>query len=156
MVLLDAGGHAYIKDARGVSRTGELKVVPADDEIQEDTFILTWDGQGQMLIDGPRANLLAIAGENPALELVYQVIESDAEQVTLGIGPGILDMSGEIAARAGDGWQISRIPLNCFAEAGADLSAVTEPLIIEATGALQLQVKSARIDGTATDSDCSL
>ena len=154
MVLYDSGGHAYITDARGVSREGGLTVVPADHQIQEDTFILTWDGNGRMLIDGPRANLLDIAGEAAAMELAYRVISSEASEFMLGIGEGVLEMTGEVAELAGKGWQTSRIPLSCFAEAGADLAAVTEPLVVEATGSLELQIKSVRIVAAAGGEEC--
>ena len=109
-----------------------------------------------MLIDGPRANLRAIPGDNTAMILSYRVMSSDAEQVSIGIGAGILDLTDDMAARVGDGWQLSRIPLHCFAQAGADLESVTEPLVLEARGELKLQVKSVHFgEGPASES-CGL
>lgn len=156
MVLRDGGGHSYISNARGVSRLGKLTVEPVDHEIQEDTFILSWSGEATMLIDGPRANLLAIPGDNPAMILSYRVISSEAEMVSLGVGAGTLDLTDEMSARVGSGWQLSRIPLHCFAQAGAELGAVTEPLVLKVQGGLDLQVKSVHFGESPASESCGL
>jgi len=156
MALRDAGGNDYITDARGTSRSGYVTVVPADHQIQEDTFILTWTGAGNMVIHGPEADFQRQAGEDQVMELNYQVLESGSGSFTLAMGDGSLELSEQLSAKSGLGWQISTIRLACFVEQGADLSSVTEPLIISGEDSLKLQVSSVRLVANPGNADCDL
>ena len=86
--------------------------------------------------------------------MAYRVNSSEASEFMLGIGEGVLEMTGEIAELAGKGWQTTRIPHASCAEAGADLEAVREPLVVEATGSLEQQIKSVRIVAAAGGEEC--
>ena len=156
MILRDGGGNAYITDARGVSRTGHLTVVPADHDIQEDTFILSWTGPGSMVIDGPRVDFLPAASEDQVLELKYQVLEAGADAVTIAMGEGSLELAGQFSAKAGMGWQTSHLRLFCFVEQGMNPESVTEPLTITADGSLKLQISSAGLVDSPVNADCDL
>jgi beta-glucosidase len=156
MILRAEGDNAYISDARGVSRGGHLTVVPADHEIQEDTFILTWTGPASMVIDGPRANFQRDASADHVLELNYQVLETSSASVTLAMGEGGLELAEQFSAKSGKGWQTSHIRLSCFIDHGTNIGSVTEPLIISAEGSLKLQISSVRIVANAANTDCNL
>jgi beta-glucosidase len=156
MILRDEGDNDYINDARGVSRGGHLTVVPADHEIQEDTFILTWTGPASMVIDGPRANFQRDASADHVLELNYQVLETASGSVTLAMGKGELELAEQFASKFGEGWQSSHIRLSCFIDQGTNIESVTEPLIITAEGSLRLQISSARIVANPVNADCKL
>jgi beta-glucosidase len=156
MILRDGGESTYITDVRGVSQSGALSVVPADLEIQEDSLILSWTGPASMVIDGPRANYMHHADEDQVLELTYQVLESGAENVSISVGGGEVELSGQFAGRVGMGLQTSHISLACFIKQGADLDSVTEPLMITADNSLKLQIMTVRLVASPRDGDCEL
>ena len=156
LVLRDNGGNAFITDARGVSRQGSLEVSPADYRIQEDTFVLNWNGSGTMLIDGSRADFSDEAEEGQVLQLVYQVVEARASAVRIAMGKAMLDVTDTINTHAGSGWQTASIPLSCFRERGDDLTSLTEPLALEAEGTLVFQLESARVVPGESTGGCTL
>ena len=156
MQFIEAGAIDYITDARGESRTGLLSVVPADNKIQEDTFILTWTGPATMLIEGPRADFSAQSVGEQALELRYRVAGPVAGSVELAVGEGGLELGEDFARQSGQGWQTAHIPLSCFADQGAQLNAVTEPLRITANGPFVLQIETARLTDSTENAGCSL
>ena len=154
--LKDKDGIRLISDVRGQSASGNLTIVPADYEIQEDTFIASWSGPARLVLEGDPADFQKQASENRFLELTYQVLRAEASSATLSIGGGALELADQFISKSAKGWQTSRISLSCFVKAGARLEAVTEPLVISADGPLQLQVKSARIVADPGDADCKL
>ncbi len=154
--LKDKDGIMLISDVRGQSASGRLRIVPADYEIQEDTFIASWSGPARLVIEGKPADFQRQASENQALELHYQVLRAESSSATISMGGGTLELAEQFIAKSGKGWQTSHISLSCFVNAGAQLQAVNEPLVISADGPLQLQVKSARIVADPKGADCNL
>jgi len=156
LVLRDANGEAVITDARGVSPSGGLSVAPADYEIQEDTFIATWEGPGQLVITGPETDFSYAARRNLALELSYQVLEARPGEAQIGMGEGSLDITEQVFSKNGAGWQVSYLPLGCFMNNGANIESIDEPLMINADGALVLQIQSARLAASPEGAGCDL
>jgi beta-glucosidase len=156
MKLEDAGGDVFVDDVSGSSPGGKLSVAPADDEIQEDTFIATWDGRASLSITGQAAGFENQLLEGQVLELEYRVLSADIAAAGIAIGRGALDVTGQLPSKSGAGWQTATIALSCFAERGADLQAVTEALVISAEGKLQLQVRSARLRPGTDKAGCGL
>ena len=143
--LRDADGGTDIMDIRGTSPAGQLEVVPADNEIQEDTFIASWNGSASLIVEGPAANFQQHVDEDQVLEIVYRVISADVRKVSLAMGQGALDMTTPVNAQATAGWQTSRTRLSCFIEKGAKMDSITKPLIIAAEGSLKLQIASVKL-----------
>ena len=152
LVLRDADGGTNITDIRGTSPAGQLEVVPADNKIQEDTFIASWNGSASLVIEGAPANFQQQVEEDQVLEIIYRVISADVSKASLAMGQGVLDVTTPVNAQATAGWQTSRTRLSCFVENGAQMDSITEPLIITAEGSLKLQIASVKLttfDGVA-------
>lgn len=154
--LRDDGGVTLISNVRGESVAGRLQIVPADHEIQEDTFIATWSGPASLVIEGEPADFQRQLGENQALELSYQVLQAESPSVTLTMGGGALELAEQFALKSGAGWQTALISISCFVDHGAQLDAVAEPLVITADGPLKLQFASARLVAGPGDAYCKL
>mgnify|MGYP001824579078 CR=1 FL=1 len=152
--LWDQIGETHITDERGASPAGQLEVVPADNEIQEDTFIAIWNGSGSLIVKGPAQSFQRQIDEDQVLEIVYRVIESDVSQAILAMGEGALDVTAALNTEAKTGWQTSRFGLSCFVEKGAQLGEISKPLIITAEGSLKLQVASVRLTPFDGETDC--
>jgi len=152
--LRDAGGDATVADVRGTSPSGNLSVTPADEQIQEDTFIATWSGPASLVVKGTPEDFQRLADDGRVLEVIYKVIEADLSQASLAMDSAAMDITDQLNAKTADGWQTSRIRLSCFADQGAQMSAMSEPVIISAQGSLKLQVTSARIISFAGAATC--
>jgi beta-glucosidase len=161
MRVQDDRGNSMANNSRGSSPSGKVVVVPADNKIQEDTFIATWSGPGSLIISGQSVDFGSQLDDGYVLELNYQVLAAGSGSASLAMGQGAaaqgeVDMGEQFASKAGQGWQTSKIKLSCFAEQGADMTAITEPLVIIGDAGLELQVSSARLVATSDQADCSL
>jgi len=152
--LRDADGGTYITDERGTSPTGQLEVVPADNKIQEDTFIASWNGSASLVIEGASTDFQQQVEEDQVLEIVYRVISADVGKASLAMGQGVLDVTIPVNDQATAGWQTSRTRLSCFIEKGAQMDSITEPLIIAAEGSLELQIASVKLTTFTGQANC--
>ena len=143
--LMDAGGGTDIMDIRGASPAGQLEVIPADNKIQEDTFIASWNGSASLVVEGPAASFQQQVDEDQVLEVVYRVMSADVRKASLVVGQGVLDVTATLNAQATKGWQTSRTRLSCFIERGAQMESITRPFIIAAEGSLKLQIASVKL-----------
>jgi beta-glucosidase len=154
--LRDENGEINIADVRGLSPAGQLEVVPADNKIQEDTFIATWNGSASLVIEGEPTDLRQQVEGGMVLEINYKVIEADVSRASLAMGQGVLDLTAQFMAKSAAGWQTSRVRLSCFAENGAQMDSISEPLIIAVEGSLKLQITSAKLTTLGATADCDL
>ncbi len=152
--LRDADGGTYITDERGTSPTGQLEVVPADNKIQEDTFIASWNGSASLVIEGASTDFQQQVEEDQVLEIVYRVISADVGKASLAMGQGVLDVTIPVNDQATAGWQTSRTRLSCFIEKGTQMDSITEPLIIAAEGSLELQIASVKLTTFTGQANC--
>lgn len=155
MHLRDANGDTNVTDVRGASPAGQLEVVPADNEIQEDTFIASWEGSASLVIEGEVADFQPQVDEDHVLEIVYQVIAADVSKASLAMGRGELDVTGQLNEKSSAGWQTARIPLSCFVEQGAQMASMNEPLVIAAEGTLKLQITSVKLTAYSGKANCN-
>ena len=156
LILRDVDGDAYISDGRGQSPAGALSVMPSDHLVQEDTLAAAWVAAGSLLLHGPASDLRPGIDQGMALELQYQVLEANLSSASLVLGPGALDVTAQLASKAGAGWQTSTLGVACFIESGSDLASVATPLMIEVDGKLALQLGSARLAASSGDIGCEL
>jgi beta-glucosidase len=153
--LWDLSGETHITDERGASPADQLEVVPADNKIQEDTFIASWNGSGSLIVKGPAQSFQQQVDEDQVLEIVYRVLESDVSKASLGMDEGALDVTATLNSQAGSGWQTAHTRLSCFIEKGAQLGEISTPLIIAAEGLLKLQIASVRLTKFDGETGCS-
>jgi len=154
MHLRDAHGDTNVTDVRGVSPGGLLEVVPADNKIQEDTFIASWNGSASLVIEGEAADFQTQVNEDQILQIIYKVIAADVGKASLAMGQGSIDVTGRLNAKSTTGWQTARIPLSCFVGQGAQMSSVDKPLVIAAEGSLKLQITSVKLTTYGGTADC--
>ncbi|MGH8209027.1 MAG: putative glycoside hydrolase, partial [Steroidobacteraceae bacterium] len=89
-----------------------------------------------------------------ALALDYEADSPVRATVDLRIdcGPGCggaVPVARELASTAPGQWHHLKIPLACFAAAGTDLSRVTMPFALQASGPLALSVANIRLESGA-------
>jgi hypothetical protein len=156
MHLADNGGAAYVSDGRGQSPDGALSVAPADREVQEDTLMAAWVRPARLLLDGPAVDLRPGEAENLALELQYEVLESELTRASLALAQAELDVTASLTAGEDTGWRTSTVRADCFGEQGADLASVTQPLTLTVEGKLTLRIGSAKLVAAPPSASCEL
>ena len=107
-----------------------------------------------MAIEGAPVNLSAAAASGGSLVLDWRIDAREGAPVRVTLGGGSIDLSHSIAAAPIGSPVETRVPLRCFAAAGANLAAVGGPLRIDATTGFSVTLRSARIDSGAAGSAC--
>lgn len=150
LFFIDEGSRTAVSDSRGESANGALRAMPVDDEVQEDTLQLAWNGAAVFVVAGPPIDLSQAAAGDTALEIRYRVIESGATEILLGMTDGSMqraavDVKAAVTEQAGGEWTRAVIASSCFAEQGIDMQSIVAPLFISSDGPLTLQLSSARL-----------
>jgi beta-glucosidase len=126
-----------------------------------------WNGTeaGEVRISGRAQSLAVPARQGLALEIRYQVNEAPTRAVSLGIrcsaplcgtaSGAVLDVTAVFKGAAPGSWNTLVLPLSCLSAAGADLSHVEVPLVVAATGRLNLTLAEIRLrKATGAESVC--
>ncbi len=126
----------------------------ADRNAQEDSIRLRWRGNGRAaaaIVQDHSVDLTRQSNGGLALELEFKVDTSPTADVDLvmSCGEGCVGGFGlrtllSKAAETGQ-WTRASFPLNCFAQAGVDMSRVGAPLMVVTDGELDITLASARI-----------
>jgi len=156
LVLRDDGGETVVSGLNGTSPSGNLTVTPPNDPAHADTFVADWTGPASLVVKGEPENFQPITMGGRVLEVIYKVMDADVSQASLAMGrpEAAMDITEQLNAKTTEGWQTSRIRLSCFADLGAQMSSMSEPVIISVVGTLKLQVTSARLVTFAGAATC--
>jgi beta-glucosidase len=143
---------------------GHLIMTAADKSAQEDARLLSWSGAGPAWVGLTGASAIDLQREaNGQLSLAfdYKASSAPAANVTLRIDCGAgcrggVPISHEVAATAPGQWGHLKVPLACFARAGADMSHITTPFALESSGKLALTVANIHLEsGTDGVAPCA-
>ena len=140
--------------------TDGVTVSATDRAAQEDARLLSWKGRGGAAVS------LILAGTSPidlqreangqlSLGFDYRVGAPLTTVVSLsmecGAGcRGTLPIQTALSSVAAGQWGHVKVPLNCFVSAGADLSRITAPFVVQAAAPATLSVANVRLE-TGTD-----
>lgn len=133
---------------------GVVATRAVDLSAQEDARQFTWSGPGKFSVEGAPVSLARQAEAGADLMLEWRIDRRNAAPVRLALGGGTLDLAGVIAAAPVGVMIETRIPLRCFAAAGANLTAVGGPLRIDADAGLAVTIRTARIVASRDKQDC--
>ena len=125
---------------------GVIFARPVDLSAQEDARQFSWTGPGKLTVEGPPLDLAKQAEAGAALVIEWRIDGRDGSPVRLALGGGTLDIGGLVGSAATGSVIETRIPLRCFAQAGANLTAVGGPLRLDAKAGFAATIRSARID----------
>ena len=121
---------------------------------QEDARQFIWSGPGKFSVEGAPVSLAKQAEAGAALALEWRIDQRNGAPVRLALGGGALDLTHLVAAAPLGAVIETRIPLRCFADAGATLAAVGGPLRIDAEAGLAVTIRSARVTDSRDQRDC--
>lgn len=148
----------------GAMDGGRLVMAAADKTAQEDARQLSWNGTGPAwvgLTGSSAIDLQREANGQLSLALDYKTSSPITTDVTLrvdcGAGcRGIVPVTHELTATAPGQWGHLKVPLVCFARAGADLTHISTPFALETSGRLTLAVANIHLEsGTDGVAPCA-
>jgi beta-glucosidase len=138
---------------------GRLNMSATDKSAQEDARLLKWSGAGPAtaaLAATAPIDLQRETNGQLSLGFDYQVGSSPSGKVTVQMDCGAqcqgpVDLTSTLRAAPVGQWRHARIPLLCFAKAGARMAAISHPFAITSTGQLALGVANIRLETGADD-----
>jgi beta-glucosidase len=150
--------------SRSTTRHSENLVLEAvDRELQEDARVARWAGKEPARVFLRATDSIDLTREtNGGIALVFDVLleEAPSAAVTLGMEcgddcSGSLDLSERLTALPNGEWHTVTVRLSCFEDAGADMSHITTPFVIETDGTLALRFAEVRLVSAAEGmADC--
>lgn len=118
---------------------------------QEDARQFEWTAPAAIAIDGPPVDLVRQRDQGFALRLEWRVDALGDAPVRVAVDGATL----ELAMRpAGPAAAVERIPLTCFASAGADLAEVGTPVRISAGRGFSMALRDVRIEAVGETLPC--
>jgi beta-glucosidase len=166
IVGLDA--HALHEIYRGVGALPDdrLSMTAADKSAQEDARLLSWNGTDPAwvgLIGSHTIDLQREANGQLSLAFDYKASLPATANIVLTIGcagdagcQGSVPIAHKLLATDAGQWGHLKVPLVCFARAGADMARVSIPFALEATGRLSLAVANIHLEsGTDGVTPCA-
>jgi beta-glucosidase len=157
-VAREEGPYQEVPGGVGVTSGGRLRVSAADRAAQEDARELQWSGAGIASVALAAQTAIDLQRETNgqlSLGFDYRVTVAPTAKVTAQVEcgahcQGAIDVSPILAAAPVGQWRHAKLPLLCFAKAGARMEAVTQPFALSSAGQLGLSVANIRLE-TGTD-----
>jgi beta-glucosidase len=161
LAMHDSAGAVQVNNSKAVSASGALTMSALDYKGQEDTRLFVFSAAAELAIEGEPIDIARESNGDMALELKYQVLGDQVAKTSLGVAcgngcAGDLDITAGLQSKLNQGWQVSQLKLSCFADQGADMTKISSPLVLKASGNLQIQITSANLVSNQGDASCSL
>ena len=148
----DAGGRT-VTTSRASSMGGKLTMSPVDLTAQEDGRLFAWSGPARLSLDGPAADFTRQLNNAFALRLDLRV-DQVGGPVRLSFAGKSLDIAQQLRRLPRGSLATLKVPLRCFADAGASVAAVGTPILIEAGSGTQFAIRSAVVEAVGEDLIC--
>jgi beta-glucosidase len=126
-------------------------------QTQEGGQQFAWSGPGTLSIQGMALDLSRETNADLSLQISYRLDQAAAGPVKLtmlgGAGKGAIDATSLFTGATGQ-WRTAKILLKCYQSNGVDVSKVSAPLAVEASGPLRFAIADVRIVSDPNGSTC--
>ena len=154
MTVSDGGGALTVESRPQASPEHAVATSSVDFTAQEDAKQIVWSDQGAVSIDGPVVDLSRQLGNAFALRLDWRIDQRGSGPVMIAMGDTAMDATGLIADLALGQPSTLKIPLRCFADAGADLTQLGNALRITADRGFAITLFAAKVEAVGEDLAC--
>jgi beta-glucosidase len=132
LTVTDAGGARPVESPPVTSPGGLIAARSVDVKAQEDGKSFVWTGPAAFHLSGPYADLTRQLNNSFALRVEWRVDALGTGPVTVALGGQAFDVSEWVKAAPKGQVSSFRIPLRCFADAGANLQKLDYALSVTA------------------------
>lgn len=133
---------------------GSISTRAIDLTAQEDARQFTWNAKGEFAVNGPAINLSSQLAKGWVLSMDWRIDAPVKGPVTLSVSGGSLNLQSVIATATPGTRLQTRIPLRCFADAGAKFAAVGSPIRMQAPKGLVATIRTVHIEETKESVTC--
>lgn len=154
LAVTDAGGSRNIDSGPLASPYGMVSSKSVDVSAQEDGKSFIWTGPGAISIGGPNADLSRQLNNSFALRLDWRIDATSATPVLLSLGNVPFDISQWVAAAPLGKLSTQKIPLRCFADAGADVTKLSNSMTLQADKGFAMTLLSAKVEAVGENLPC--
>jgi beta-glucosidase len=133
---------------------GSISARAVDLSTQEDARQFTWNADGAFVVNGPAVNLTKQLNEDWSMIIDWRIDRPATGPIMLSFGGGTVDIRQMIRALPTGSAVQTRIPLRCFAEAGAKFGAVGSPIRMQTAKGLVATIRNVHIEATKEKASC--
>lgn len=159
--LRDAQGELRVTTTTAASPGSVLSLRSVDVAAQEDAKQLIWSGKaaGSLAISGRAVDLSRQSNGDVTLSVRYRVDQAPGGKVQMAVGcgtdcAGTLDVTDLLRKAPVGSFSTLKIPLKCFAGAGAKMDRVEAPLILTSSSTLGLTFTDVKLEADPTNAVC--
>ena len=133
---------------------GAISSRAVDMAAQEDARQFTWNADGVFVVNGPAVNLTKQLDDGWALTIDWRIDRSATGPVLLSFGGAALNLQKSMRSSPTGTALQTRIPLRCFADAGAKFDMVGSPIRIQAAKGLVATIRNVHIEAITNKAAC--
>lgn len=133
---------------------GAISSRAVDISAQEDARQFSWNRSGSLSIEGAAVNLVRQRDDGFVLLIDWRIDTSPTGPVMLSFGGGSIDIQRVMSALPAGKIVQTRVPLRCFAAAGAKFGAVGTPIRMQAAKGLVASIRNVHIEAAKKDVPC--
>lgn len=152
--VTDAGGARPVESAPVSSPNGLIAARSVDVRAQEDGKSFVWTGPASLTLSGPNADLSRQLNNSFALKVEWRVDAVGDGDVRLALGGATFDISDRVEAAPTGEVSTMKLPLRCFADAGADLSRVGFPVTVHGDAGLAVTLLNTNVEAVGENLPC--
>ncbi|MBB6425061.1 glycoside hydrolase family 3 protein [Sphingopyxis sp. JAI128] len=152
--ITDAGGKRPVESAPIASPGGMIAARSVDVRAQEDGKSFTWTGPATLELTGPYADLSRQLNNSFALRVDWRIDAAGGAPVSLALGGKAFDVSGKVKAAVPGQVSTIKVPLRCFADAGANLRQVDNAVTVKADKGFAATLLNTNVEAVGENLPC--
>jgi beta-glucosidase len=152
--IADAGGKRPVESAPIASPGGMIAARSVDVRAQEDGKSFVWTGPATLELTGPYADLSRQLNNSFALRVDWRIDAPGGAPVSLALGGKAFDIWALVKAAPKGQVSTIKVPLRCFADAGANLRQVDNAMTIQAGKGFAATLLNTNVEAVGENLPC--
>ncbi|MDR7059562.1 glycoside hydrolase family 3 N-terminal domain-containing protein [Sphingopyxis sp. BE235] len=154
LTVTDAGGSRPVESPPVSSPGGLIAARSVDVRAQEDGKSFVWTGPAALHLSGPYADLSRQLGNSFALRIDWRIDATGSAPVSLALGGKAFDISAAVKAAPKGQVSTIKVPLRCFADAGANLRQVDYAVSIQSDKGFAATLLNTNVEAVGENLPC--
>ena len=154
LTVTDAGGARPVESGPVSSPGGLIAARSVDVRAQEDGKSFVWTGPAALHLSGPYADLSRQLNNSFALRVEWRIDAISSAPVSLALGGKAFDISALVKAAPKGQVSTIKVPLRCFADAGANLRQVDYAVSIQSDKGFAATLLNTNVEAVGENLPC--
>lgn len=154
LTVTDAGGSRPVESLPVSSPNGLIATRSVDVRAQEDGKSFVWTGPAALHLSGPYADLSRQLNNSFALRVDWRIDATGGAPVSLALGGKAFDISAAVHAAPKGQVSTIKVPLRCFADAGANLRQVDYAATVQGDKGFAATLLNTNVEAVGENLPC--